>query len=128
MEHKLRGHYKLAKQTGTTAHFARTTVHVDNYSNGHITISASTDSIRGWEDAVLSGVQAAVMELQQRGYLKSDVSVDVCAFTGLPTDTTQEDARWSAFMAVISAFQDVPQPVLKYVGQTNSWVLLWSPN
>lgn len=116
------GKYKLAKQTGTTAHFAQVTVEVEPSRSEKLTISAPADSIRGWKAPALAGAAAAISELRERGVIEQPYAVDITDFVGLLTDTTDSDAKWATFMAVFSAFPDVEPPTLKFSADQDDWV------
>ncbi|WP_052551504.1 hypothetical protein [Enhygromyxa salina] len=119
------GKHKLAKQTGTTAHFAQVTVRVEPSTLDKFTASPPADSIRGWEASALAGAKAAIHELRERGHIKDPRFVDITNFVGTPTDTSHADASWATFMAVFAAFPEVRPPVLEFSASEDSWVLSW---
>jgi hypothetical protein len=118
------GKFKLGKQTGTTAHFAQVTVKVEPSSSDTFTISAPMDSIRRWRAPALAGAAAAISELRERRVIEA-AYVEITDFVGLPTDTSDADAKWATFMAVVSAFPDAELPTLRLSTDQKDWVLAW---
>ncbi len=116
------GKYKLAKQTGRTAHFAQVAVKIQPSTFDQFTISAPADSIRGWNTPALAGAEAAISELRGRGWVQEPQLVTITDFIGLMTDTNDADANWATFMAVFSAFPEVQQPILEFSPDRNIWV------
>lgn len=119
------GMYKLAKQTGTTARFAQVAVRIEPCASDKFVSSARPDAIRGWTEAALAGAEDAILELRNRGVIEDGWLVDVTDFVGIPTDTSDADARWAAFMAVVSAFPSVDGPTLDFSRDRNDWILSW---
>jgi len=107
------GEYKLARQTATTAHFARAKVRIEECAADRCTMSATDRYASGWEASALAGAEAAICELRERGFLAAPQWVDIIDFVGLVTDTRDSDARWAAFMAVFAAFPEAPLPGLQ---------------
>lgn len=118
------GEFKIAKQTGTTAHFARVTVSVVGSDTEQVTVSAPEGSVRGWREAAILGGLEAARELRDRGVVEGPVHVDITAFVGIPTDTSDDDARGATFMAVMAAYPDVAPPTLN-LRADNGWEVVW---
>jgi hypothetical protein len=119
------GKHKLAKQTGTTAHFAQVTVRVEPSMSDEVTASTPANSIRGWTNSAFAGAKAAIDELRKRGHIEEPHLVDITDFVGMPTDTSDADANWATFMAVFAAFPEVEPPVLEFSADQDGWVLSW---
>ena len=120
--------YQIAKQTGSSAHFARIRLQVRSASQDAVHFEADEDSIRGWAQAIGSGVDGARKELRKRGYSTSPFLVTVLEFVGLGTDTRDVEAYWSAFMAVVRSFQGLEEAALEYQPASRDFRFVWPPD
>src|SRR6185437_10818047 len=108
------GHYKLAKQTGRSAHFASVTLTAAPAAVDNVAVTAASDAIRGWGEAVKSGVTEGLKALRAMAGAPP-VQVVVTDFLGMPIDTSDDDARTAATLATLGMFLEpsaMPTPQL----------------
>ncbi len=120
--------FKLAIQTGHTAHFAQVTVDVTRSEADVVEIACGPEEIRGWKGAVVEGADAALADLRHRGLLSAPTSVRIVKFIGIPTDTDDMDARTAAYVAVARAVaKSEHSPDIDRKDLESRWQILWSP-
>jgi len=119
------GKFRIAKQTGSSAHFASVALNVELATADEVVIEAESTAIRGWGNAVRTGVEQAVQIARALGH-HDPVRVAVTEFVGMPTDTSDEDARAAAVLATLSAFLEPSAlPSLRFSTETAEWLIEW---
>jgi hypothetical protein len=114
------GRFQLAKQTGQTAHFARIELEATPAPSDAIVFR---EAAHGWETAIEAGILDALDTLRSAHSVAASWQVVVKSFVGLVTDTTDEDAKLAAFMALVRAFPECPQPALIW-NASQQWELV----
>jgi len=120
------GRFRLAKQTGSSAHFAvvaltATPAPVDDFS-----VEASPAAIRGWREPVRLGVEEGLKIVSSLGQ-RPPMHIAITEFIGVPTDTSDQDAKIAALLATLSAFVDQDRmPTIYFSKEDDAWVLRWS--
>jgi hypothetical protein len=118
------GRFKIARQTGRTAHFASIELQTRPASMDGISIAAGVPA-RGWSSAIERGVTEALKELRMMVEL-GPTQVLVTGFVGTVLDTSGETATTAAFMAALSAFLEPSRmPILSLSDDQKKWRLDW---
>jgi hypothetical protein len=89
-------------------------------------VAAGPAAIRGWSEPVRLGVEEALKILSSLGQ-RQPLHISITEFIGVPTDTSDEDAKVAALLATLSAFLDQDQmPAIYFSKEDDAWALRWS--
>lgn len=120
------GRFKLAVQTGSTAHFADVSVEVREAAAGDgVESVCCSEDVSRWGAAAQLGAKAAIESLHSRGLLPAPMEVTITKVLGIATDTDGLDASIAAFVAVVRAVLPPDSwPSVRYVGGPNRWEIM----
>lgn len=118
--------FKIAFQTGASAHFAKVAVVLDPESSEDVILDCPPMEAKGWEAAIVRGAKAARCELAEQGF-RCEGAIRIVSFVGLVSDTDDEDASAATFMAVAHAVTGSSNnPALVAAGDHDErWKVVW---
>lgn len=123
------GKYKIAEQSGSSAHFAEIDVEVEHSGSEHdeVVFAVPMPHRLGVGDAVRRGICSAAASLRQGRWVPGTLRVSVVRFVGIACDTDEKDARAAAEMATALAIlgQDSETPKLVRAQGDDRWRVDW---